>query len=490
MKRMTLFAGALVLLLVAGMVGAVSANAIPAYADEYPLYAGQTEPAGAVYVWNDESDLHVFYDLDGWCMTESHLEVATILEGIPQTKKGNPIPGQFSYNETYDYCVDSDEFIISLEDLGVTSESNLTIAAHARVWAADSGDKTVTTCFKSAPDIAASGPLSSYAEVIDPAWGTAGTAVAAYVHPNWDVYVSSLTSDGAIWIGTETNTANPSADTWRKFSGTFDINDGYPLSGTVTATADNVEEFYLNGDLIYTDGPVNDTSPCNTYEWQTVLTNSFVPIAGTNTFDFIVRNYAKSGGTSSSNPTGLIYEICYKYSTASETAWAAQDQPLTNQFDGKNWATYFTYDVQGWESIEEVFVPATNSDGKSSLNSLTDGMLYRLDASGIYFFRTQGSANGYQADAEWALRTDYIGTTDGVDLQEGWTKGDLTYTNLQGLDLTVDDPANNIDWGDFNDAHLYSIEYTGTGTTVAFAIFDNVYTDNTGGLTVKIYQWM
>lgn len=73
------------------------------------LIAGGGNPnsaidVGEVIAWNDEDFLYVTYNTtDDWYITETHLHVADSLEGIPQTKKGNPIPGQFDYGDEYDY---------------------------------------------------------------------------------------------------------------------------------------------------------------------------------------------------------------------------------------------------------------------------------------------------------------------------------------------------------------------------------------------------
>ena len=56
---------------------------------------------GRVEVWNDSESLYVKYVVDApyWHLGDTHLAVATSLGGIPQTKKGNPPPGQFPYKE-------------------------------------------------------------------------------------------------------------------------------------------------------------------------------------------------------------------------------------------------------------------------------------------------------------------------------------------------------------------------------------------------------
>jgi hypothetical protein len=104
----------------------------------YDLIAGQNITVGNVFVWNDGTDLHVEYnitDLD-WCLTETHMHVATTLDGIPQTKKGNPIPGQFDYkNEDLINCATYDSYTIPLLDIDPNwiCDQELFIAAHAVV---------------------------------------------------------------------------------------------------------------------------------------------------------------------------------------------------------------------------------------------------------------------------------------------------------------------------------------------------------------------
>ena len=66
------------------------------------LLAGQTTKVGTVTVCNDETNLYVTFATTGSnYMRETHLAVETSLTAIPQTKKGNPIPGQFEYKTTH-----------------------------------------------------------------------------------------------------------------------------------------------------------------------------------------------------------------------------------------------------------------------------------------------------------------------------------------------------------------------------------------------------
>ena len=101
--------------------------------DVYDLWAGRNTDVGDVKVWNDGSTLYVRYEMDDdLCITETHLHIATDVAGIPQTKKGNPIPGQFDYGEEGLACVsqwpESGWFMTALP--GATA---VYIAAHAKV---------------------------------------------------------------------------------------------------------------------------------------------------------------------------------------------------------------------------------------------------------------------------------------------------------------------------------------------------------------------
>ena len=96
--------------LMIGVTGVASANSdttgFATTAAAYDLLAGQDQLAGQVLVWDVDGDAYVQYVANhGWCITETHVEVAADEADIPQTRKGNPIPGQFSQGETFDECV-------------------------------------------------------------------------------------------------------------------------------------------------------------------------------------------------------------------------------------------------------------------------------------------------------------------------------------------------------------------------------------------------
>lgn len=100
------------------------------------LIAGQHIDAGDVIVKNDNENLYITYQTEGgWEITETHFHVADSLEGIPQTKKGNPIPGQFDYKYEYDPAITKVTYTLSLDEFGFEVEcgTELFIATHAVV---------------------------------------------------------------------------------------------------------------------------------------------------------------------------------------------------------------------------------------------------------------------------------------------------------------------------------------------------------------------
>ena len=110
----------------------VEAEIICGGPNDVPLCAGQSINVGKVTVWNDMSDLFVTYNVEdpNWILLETHLAVATTLEGIPQTKKGNPKVGRFEYSDSFDPCDMMTMFTYQIP-LSSFDGNDLVIAAHA-----------------------------------------------------------------------------------------------------------------------------------------------------------------------------------------------------------------------------------------------------------------------------------------------------------------------------------------------------------------------
>ena len=100
------------------------------------VYAGQDMEVGTMQVSNDQEHLFVSYHITGgWCMMETHVHVATTLEGFPLVGRWEtPAPGQFDYKSEHE-CVAEYQYVIDLG--GWEAGDELIIAAHAVVQKAD-----------------------------------------------------------------------------------------------------------------------------------------------------------------------------------------------------------------------------------------------------------------------------------------------------------------------------------------------------------------
>ena len=100
----------------------------PGVVSTYQIFAGQTILVGQLNVWNDGTNVCVEYVLqDGWAMVESHVDMAADQGLIPQTQRGNPIPGHFAQGEAYPDLTIEDIFYFT------PLEGTVVIAAHAAV---------------------------------------------------------------------------------------------------------------------------------------------------------------------------------------------------------------------------------------------------------------------------------------------------------------------------------------------------------------------
>ena len=93
------------------------------------LIAGQHTVIGRVRVQTDGTTLTVVYEINqpDWGITETHLSVKGVWTEIPQTKTGNPIPGQFEFKNNHNKVIGFPYFV------DVSAFSQVSIAAHCKV---------------------------------------------------------------------------------------------------------------------------------------------------------------------------------------------------------------------------------------------------------------------------------------------------------------------------------------------------------------------
>ena len=121
-------------LLICLAVAAAPAVAQCGSSEQVTLFGGQTIDTGTVTISNDASSITITYATnDPWVITAVHLAVADSLDGIPQNKNNNPLPGHFPINTTYNPPVTSVTFTIPLGSF--TAGETLYIGAQAEVQA-------------------------------------------------------------------------------------------------------------------------------------------------------------------------------------------------------------------------------------------------------------------------------------------------------------------------------------------------------------------
>ncbi|MBN2404640.1 MAG: hypothetical protein JXE06_03580 [Coriobacteriia bacterium] len=438
---------------------------------EYPLYAGQDWCIGTVLVNNCLDKVCVKYVLDpevaadGWLLTEIHFSIGEEVANIPQTKKGNPIPGKFNVRDCFNPGVtETDPYCVDIEECWESDE--LFFAAHAVVKRMD------CTVLAEAPYAGTS--IESVAQGLckDGSMVAAERSVPEAVL-TWDTDklptdFFSLGFGGEIVIGFDCCIANGDGCDIRVVEDTWGVYP--PETAEVFASMDGVNWTPL--------GEANNLTRDAMYDWQTV-----------SEFDLGIlpsAKYIKVVDTTDPAPlpanadgydlnTVVALHNCVTCKMLCESAWVTWAG-----FAGKNWAGYATYTLQPC-LVDTVLVYPTGdnpymADEWWSNITLDSGRDYRLVASGTYRFANWGEYG--IADAQFNYR-DAAHAPGGI---AGW------YEQASArLQIWMDGAA--VDWQPptYNPEHIYTLEVAGADSPVAFTISDDQYSDNSGYLTVDIY---
>lgn len=456
-----------------------------AVAEENPyeadLYAGKPKPGqenkvGGVQVWNDADTLYAQFEVnEPWCMTKVHLQVAGDSGAIPQTQPnkkgmggGNPIPGNFAVNEEMDGCVHlSPVYEWSIEDIdGWKGTDSVIIAAHADVQKMD--------CVSGEPP---------YEALVVTDYYQGDTKIGADVREGrsdpdavltWDTNkletdFFSLGFGGWIVVEFDCPVTNGEDVDLRVVEDTWGT---YPAeTADVYASNDGIDWIKL--------GEADNITRDTTYNWQT--------ISEFDLGDLEYAKYIKVQDTTSPDPLPndadgydlntiqALHECSQCDVVQSETAWAGEEE-----FTGANWARYFRYTITvvepEWHEVDVISVPCNQRAYTESNISLSTEGQYQFEASGTCNWRVPDSPAGYLADAEYWLRNDSYGS--------GWTD-----MGIWSLAMWDGNPVE-VEWGPLNETdHFYIIDYhVSADGPVMFFFNDDVYGDNSGELTVKIYQ--
>lgn len=126
-----------------------------------------------------------------------------------------------------------------------------------------------------------------------------------------------------------------------------------------------------------------------------------------------------------------------------------------------------------WAVVETLLVDTANPQPTVSQLSLQSGVEYRLRVSGT-ITNVIGNSSG---DADW---WDFGAPKD---------HGCCEDIGLGIDDLVVDDMDTKPDWGPYDESHVYQVQWTGDGTTIAALYQDTYYGNNIGSLTLEILAY-
>jgi hypothetical protein len=314
----------------------------------FDLYAGQDILVGEVLVSNDADFLYVEYVVaDPWCLMETHLHVADALAEIPQTKKFNPIPGQFDYGQDNLGCVDTwGPDPIPLD--GWEAGQQLVIAAHASVMRPMDACTVDVWQIGYEEEMICDGNFSNYANEFN--W------VKQDAENNWVVPISDCEQ-------------GPGLGFWEPFFTTpFEVGvtplNEFPYNSNSSrdyATNFDVQwegELPFGGELILSWSPGASAAERKVVSdgfAETTLNASGSSVPGEGWF---MDKYPLVEHNISVNPlSDGVHTINFKHTKGDGTFWdwIRLEKPCVQEetawggdleFEGKNWAMYFTYSVQ------------------------------------------------------------------------------------------------------------------------------------------------
>jgi hypothetical protein len=302
--------------------------------ESFDLFADQDILIGEVVVQRVGDLLYVTYVIneEGWFITKTHLAVGDVLDDIPQTKKGNPIPGQFDYVVCHDPMVTE----YTYPPIDVSGFTNpLYVAAHADVVQLI-GDGCCTPQWASSVEEYVQGTLQN---------GNPVTATSR-IDPSKALGAPNGPAEGSFYSLGFTSDTND--DGFVVLSFDYPVYNG-PCADLVfveiTRVKSNVPPYYEKADVyVIVDDEAYLAGSVDNYDPSSQLTYNYISIPGEFEYiDAVMLQDTTEKSVFSAFPTGDGYDLdaagaCYLLINK-ETAWGG-----TNDFDGKNWATYIVYD--------------------------------------------------------------------------------------------------------------------------------------------------
>ena len=379
----------------------------------FNLIAGQNTIVGNVTVSNDVENLYVTYTTMGdWHMTKTHLHVAESLVDIPQNKNSSPTPGKFEYKtDPHEPPVTDFTYTIPLNSWEPDTE--LYIAAHAVVV------RPIDGCTETVWQI-------GYVETVDSGTGQLTCYFDEFNHqpddPLWPPF--PVFADPFVVETSSFNEFPFNSNFRRGYATDFDVEwDGaLPFGGELTISWSPGKSAYETKIITSLDN--SETETFN--EWGSTdptgwrgypLVESVMSLEnpiGPGTHYFRFQHMSGDG-------TYWDWVRLDKPCEQSETAWSKGDEGET--FDGKNWATYFTYEVQAWDLSGDWVLEFTNFRSPPSWpHDLTVTSHNRT--TGVFEGHGGFPASGPPHTHKWVLSSATVSGND-VTFRMDYTEGPL-----------------------------------------------------------------
>lgn len=296
----------------------------------------------------------------------------------------------------------------------------------------------------------------------------AAAKVLSFIHSSW---VTAIGTSSAAWIWGDNPVVDPVSSTTQTFKKGFNWTGGAVTSATLKLASDNSHAVTLGS---FTGGNAGE------FNYGAVSTYNVASgiVAGANSLAIAVENFPMSGGTTASNPAGLMYELTIT-GTGESCGSVVPEVPKTTstvkmcKFDAEQ------KPLSGWQLSllgDKVKTLSVVPDGSTQSMAAVPVGNYVLKASGAYGYGNGGRSS----DARFSDR-------DGVSPWVNTNTFAPAVVNYLSLQVNNDGAAA---WGSmYSPAHVYygSLSQLSAGN-VNFQILDDQYGDNTGSINVDLYK--
>lgn len=154
------------------------------------------------------------------------------------------------------------------------------------------------------------------------------SAVATWTHNAW-----VATSSPAVWIWSDANVLYPTQDELKVFTKNFVLSGNPTGDALLSIASDNTYKVTINGNII-----ASTTNESNYSSFTNYVVPASALVNGSNSIEIVVHNWALGGGTSETNPAGVIYAL---YTNSKQCPGDEPDDPgtslvhVTKFLDGK-----------------------------------------------------------------------------------------------------------------------------------------------------------